>query len=334
MKKLPFVSSAMIAMLATGCGGGSSSSSGSSAPPAVVLPSPAPTPAPTPTPTPTPAPTPAPISYTPFDQINTDTLLLTAVTYSQMYSYIGQDRRDDHFLSSWGTAFGGTFTAATQGFRFDFFPTPWLPSDIVPSPPDQIKYVSPSTTDPQIREPELQRALIFFLPRIGSTRLNYVRPFRRVESARLGSQRLPLFMYGITGVPTTAADTFAGTLNYRLQINGTVDFDAFDLSGSTGVASINPATGVMSVQLSLVGTPRGGGANLALGNAQGSASVEAFNIGFRNGTWSSPVQTSTRGTYGFRGTFFGPRGRELGGAFSIQLSNGRYAWGAFSGLQD
>lgn len=300
----------------------------------VVTPTPTPSPIASPSPTPTPTPTPTPINYVPFDQINTDTLLLTSVAYRQMYSYIGRPDLGDAGLYYWGQGFGGTFTAANQGFKFDYSPDPWLPSDIVASTPDTIKYVSPSTTNPQIREPEWQRALIFYLPSVGGTRLNFVRPLRRVESTRVATEYMPLVMYGVTGVPSKPADAVSGTLSYRFQVVGTVDFDAYDLAGSTGVATINPSTGVMSLQLTLVWTPRGGGPQVSLGTAEGTASVEAINVGFRNGTWQSPTQTSVRGTFGFRGTFFGPKGRELGGAFTIRLSNGSYAWGAFSGLQD
>lgn len=326
MRKFQVACAIAAASLASACSGDGGSG-------AVVVPSPTPTPAPTasPAPTPTPTPTATPLSYVPFDQMNTTTLLFTANAYVHR---AGFDSSTNHqvtagpVLLDWKRDFAGRYRPEEQQFDWDYGSI-WRPSDIVQTTPDMIKYSRSSGF------PAWPIELVYYLPQIGGTRLNYVRPMRRVEIGRVSGTIGPVIMYGATGVPTQAADSLAGTLHYKFQVNGTVNFDNYDLAGSTGVGSIDPATGVMSIELTLVGTPRAGGPQVSFGTATGTASVAAIDVGFRGGTWSSPAQPVIRGArFGFTGAFFGPHGRELGGAFSIRLTSGDYAWGSFAGLQD
>ncbi len=129
-------------------------------------------------------------------------------------------------------------------------------------------------------------------------------------------------LLGISTVPADIAAAPSGPYR-RASIAGT----AFVRDGSTSrtlslgrsIVSVSADFTERRVTLSvrLIGTPDGGGADIELGNVEGSAAIDPA-----NGNFTAPLTSATRSITGsITGRFFGPAAGEIGAVFGATVAD-------------
>lgn len=291
-----------IAIALTSCG----SSTGTPEIPVVSSPSPSPS---SPTPSPSPSPTPSPSSPTPSPSPSPSP---SGGTFATLHGIVTLQSTNSGFTTAIGAPSVFGINAFGEGVRFIYDPDgrgiqvdngPNSPSfvagDIAQSSPDFTRWVK-------------SNGYALTLTRPTGVAEDYV---RFIDYSDVGTRARVLAVTGIptlsSDVPTSGSVTFTRTLvagTAYLTTTNPANPTELVLSKSTLSLTIDFSRQIVTTRLVLVGTPLGGGTDIAIGTVSGTVTFSGVSSGL---TYSSTNFVNSDQLIA-SGALFGPQGREVG----------------------
>lgn len=190
------------------------------------------------------------------------------------------------------------------------------------------------------------RTLEIYIPLIKGRRPLYVRPWMDVDYVQrgcCGARYLQkLLSYGASGKKMGQNAEFRGSPVYDIRLFGSVDFQDYDFAASSGVMTVNPASGAVKFRAELIGAPVAGGSPTWVGSIETDGLVRSlegrFDASAMQDDWFS-LDLNAAGSGNpitaieVRGMFFGPNGQEIGGSLAIVDADRKLKLLSFAGIQ-